>query len=821
MLFADVILPVAVPNFYTYLIQQEFENQVFVGSRVVVNFGKNKVTTAIIARLHHDAPKVYQAKEIIGILDEEPSINQYQLKFYLWLAEYYMCYPGEVIQAALPSGLKVSSESFVQLNPYFDASQYEVFGKEKLLLDALKDKDVLSYQDIAKILDVKNSYQYIKKLMDKQAILLFKEVKEKFQPKIVRKIQFSSKYWKDESSLKYLIDSLEKKPLQQEAVLFYLQKMKQIEFSKEPISVSKSEFIKHNISESALKTLIKNNVFEEIQVVVNRIEYQTENDDVKFELSSFQEKAYQQIIEGFDNGKSVLLHGVTGSGKTEIYISLIQKVIEQGSQALFMLPEISITTQMIGRLKKIFGNRLGVYHSKYSDNERVEVWNGLKKGEILVVLGVRSSLFLPFSNLGIVIIDEEHEASYKQNDPAPRYNARDAAQVLAQYHGAKVVLGSATPSVESFFAAKSGKYHLVTLDKRFGEVQLPIIEMVDLKVEKKFNKLKLEVSSVLYDEIEKNLGQKKQTILFQNRRGYAPYINCEVCGFVPNCKSCNVNLTFHFAKKILSCHYCGHQEHFPNACPACGSTKMKPVGFGTERLEETIQSLFVDAKIQRMDLDTTRSKNGYQNIINDMENDNIDILVGTQMVTKGLDFGNVELVGVFDIDRMIHFPDFRSIEKVYQLLTQVSGRAGRKSGNGKVLIQTVQPHHKVFQYVIENNYSEFFEREILERERFMYPPFSRMIKIMIRDEDKEICDQGANFLVERLRKEIGGKRVLGPEPPSIDKIRDLFINEIYLKIEKEKVNLKMVKSIVNEQIAFTLALKEFSKTRIIVDVDPS
>lgn len=824
-MYCDVILPLPIPNFYTYLVPDLYENTITIGARVVVQFGPKKILTAIVANLHDVKPPIYDPKPILSLIDESPIVLPVQLAFFYWMADYYMCHKGEVINAALPSGLKLSSESKIQIHPLFkldDAQNSTTFSVKELdLLNEINTRESITYAEASAILEVKNIYNYLNSLQKKQAIVIFEEVREKFKPKIVKKIRIAEKYAADKLSLEYLIETLEKKPKQLDVLLKYLQKVP-IYQSKglNENGILKAELLTNDISDSVLKTMVKNEIFEAFDIVISRLEEMPQPAESTFTLSAAQQKAKDEILFHFESKQTVLLHGITGSGKTEVYIELIKNVLENGQQVLFLLPEIALTTQIVARMYKVFGSILGVYHSKYSDNERVEVWQGLLTHKFQIIVGVRSSVFLPFNNLGLVIIDEEHEPSYKQYEPAPRYNARDSALVLAQKHHAKVLLGSATPSVETFHNCKVHKWELVTLNQRFGEAQLPDIELVDLKREKQFKTMQLEFSAPLFDAIHSQMKAKKQSILFQNRRGYSPYISCEDCGFVPQCNSCDVSLTFHLHKKELSCHYCGYHERVPLACPACGSSKIKAVGFGTEKLEEEAQLLFADARIQRMDLDTTRSKTGFQKIINAVENEEIDILVGTQMVTKGLDFENVSLVGVFDIDRMIHFPDFRSQERVFQLLTQVSGRAGRKGNKGKVIIQTTQPNTAVFQYVIQHNYLDFYEKEIVERQKYAYPPFTRLIKISLKNKDKLLVERASVVLADLLKNKLGKTRILGPESPPIDRIRDLFLKEMYIKLEKETVDMKKAKELVTAQIQYFLALPDFKQMLCVVDVDP-
>ncbi len=835
-LFADLIIPRPFPNTFTYRVSEEHTSQIAIGCRVAVPFGRGagQVLTALVVNIHKNPPKNYEAKFIIDVLDESPSVNQTQIKFFNWLAQYYMCFVGDVLQAALPSGLKINSEIKIQLNPQFFILQNDIHWQDKfqlsdlesLLVEELKAREVMTFVEVSDLLQTKSAFKIIHTLVKKEVILTFDEIKEKYKPKIVKKIRFSYKYLKDIEALKSLVAELEKYPKRLEIVLECLQILKPQQAhnqSNNEIGMAKNHF-NSNFSSSALQTLIQSNILEEFSIIQSRLE-EFDNDVVNnykiHPLSNHQQLAFNQIITHFESYNTVLLHGITGSGKTEIYIQLIQRVLSQGNQVLFLLPEIALTTQIVRRLQKVFGNKIGIYHSKYSDNERVEVWKGIKNGNLEIVVGVRSSIFLPFDNLGLIIIDEEHESSYKQYDPAPRYNARDAALMLASMHHAKTLLGSATPSLESYYNCKTNKWQLVELLHRFSDAQLPHFQLVDMKRGKTKTTFIDDFSEELISKMEETISKKEQVILFQNRRGYSPYICCESCGFVPDCKSCDVSLTFHIHNNEIKCHYCGHHERVPTHCPQCGVAKFKTVGFGTQKLEEDVQLKIPSARIQRMDLDTTRTKFGYQKIINAVENEQIDILIGTQMVTKGLDFEKVSLVGIFDIDRMLHFPDFRANERVFQLITQVAGRAGRKNTTGHVIIQTAQPQNPIFLKIIDNNYKELYQDEIFEREKFIYPPFSRIIKIIIKDKDPSIVDDVSIFLAQNLRNILGSKRVLGPEAPIIDKIRDFYIRDIHLKIEKINVDIAKCKNLIYSEIEKIYQEKKYKSCIIYADVDPT
>ncbi|MES2731107.1 MAG: primosomal protein N' [Bacteroidota bacterium] len=815
--FADVILPVPVPNLFTYRVPREFSSLIKLGARVIVQFGKSRVLTALVARLHNKPPEKYQAKYILDLLDEHPLVTQQQLDLFAWMADYYMCSIGEVMNAGLPSGLKISSLSKIQLNPDFQFD-IELTDKEVLLLEAVEKHQSLTYDEAAEVLEQKNVYQFIKSLVGKRAIILFEEIKERYKPKIVKKVRLSAEYT-DRARLSDLFIDLEKKPKQTEILLHYLQV---VSLLREPelnvLGMEKNILMSDDLSSSSLNTLIKNHVFEEFEIVVSRFADLPPTEFSHPQLTEAQQRASDQVMAHFTTKDTVLLHGITGSGKTEIYIDLIQKVLDGGSQVLYLLPEIAVTTQIVTRLKKIFGDKMGVYHSKFSDNERVEVWKGIVAGEYSFVIGVRSAIFLPFDNLGLIIVDEEHETSYKQHEPAPRYHARDVAMLIAQRQKAKVLLGSATPSVESYYHANTGRYGLVKLYQRFGNATLPDIVLVDTKQERKEKKMKNAFSSVLLDHLSMNLEKKEQSILFQNRRGYSPYLNCEECDWIARCNQCAVSLTYHLNSNELRCHYCGFKQGLPRDCPACGSPKLKTIGYGTEKIEDELKIFLPAAQVQRMDLDTTRKKNAYQQLIEAFENGHTDILVGTQMISKGLDFDKVSLVGIFDADRIINFPDFRSHERAFQMITQVSGRAGRRAIQGKVIIQTANPQQMVLQRVLANDYESLYQSEIIDRENFHYPPFYRLIKLTIKHESKTTCTKAATQLFEKLMVRLGQNRLLGPEAPLVERIRNQYLEEIMIKLERT-INLKAVKQYIQAQVSDLLAEKTLKGTSVVVDVD--
>ncbi|MCE7863893.1 MAG: primosomal protein N' [Bacteroidetes bacterium CHB5] len=820
-IFAEILLPIPIPKLFTYRVPASLNNLIRRGQRVIVPFGQKKILTGLVSHLHQQPPREYEAKLILELLDETEIINDAQFKLYEWMAQYYLCTPGEVLQAALPSGLKLSSESMIQLRPGFslDDTSFDFSEKERLLLDRLK-AGTLTYTEAAKLLATKSIYHILKSLTAKDAVILFEEVKEKFKPKTEKRIRLHGVFT-NKKKLEELFEKLASKDKQEAVVLKYLQEVPV--FNQPHLNesgISKTTFLKSDISESSLATLIKQKILEEFEVIVPRFGFEDLTHQPPVLLSEAQEAARNQVLAAFEKQGVALLHGVTGSGKTEIYIDLVRKALEGGSQVLLLLPEIALTTQIVQRLKKMFGSEMGVYHSRFSDNERVEVWNGVLRGKFRFVAGVRSSVFLPFDNLGLIIVDEEHDASYKQQDPAPRYHARDVALMMGQIHHAKILLGSATPSAESVYHAAQGRYGLVNLHQRFGDAQLPAVVFADLQEARKQKTIKGEFTNTLLKAIGETLEKKEQVILFQNRRGYSPLVQCEDCQWVPKCINCSVSLTYHQYRHALICHYCGYREDLPPQCPVCSSKRILTLGYGTEKLEEELKFHFPNAQVQRMDLDTTRTRTGYETIIDAFEKGETQILVGTQMVTKGLDFDRVSLVGVFDTDRMIHFPDFRSYERAFQLIMQVSGRAGRRGKQGAVILQTANPRHPLFRYVTTNNVTGFINDQLRDRQAHLYPPFSRLIEIILKHTDKKIVNAAATQLVNVLRKELPDIKIMGPGEPMISKIRNDFLMQALLKIRRDHGKLPAVKQVILQAAINLQQLKEFRNVKLVLDVDP-
>ena len=809
--FIDVILPIPIQKTFTYSINEEEYNFLKEGMRVAVSFGKSKIYTALVYKIHNNEPTLYEAKEIHQILDEFPIVNKIQLKHWQWIAEYYMCALGDVYRASLPSAFLLESETIIYKNESF-TDESVLIDDEFLIFEALQHQSQLTIHQIVDILDRKKVMPIVNSLLKKSAIYIKEEIYETYKPKLVKYVKLHSDYNADDS-LNTLLEELYRAKKQREAILTYFQ----LATSKKPIKAKELE-TKSNVSSAILNSLVDKNILEFYHLKTDRIHFKGDTNSLK-KLNEFQEKALIEIKDAFLQKDVTLLHGITSSGKTEVYTKLIQEILDKGQQVLFLLPEIALTTQIITRLQAYFGKQISVFHSKYSMNERVEVWNNVleNKSKAQIILGARSSLFLPFSNLGLIVVDEEHETSYKQFEPNPRYNARDAAIVLAKMHLAKILLGSATPSLESYFNAQQNKYGFVELNRRFGNVQLPKIELIDIKEKHRKKEMKGHFSDKLLVLIQEALDEKEQIILFQNRRGFSPIVECKTCGVSPQCPNCDISLTYHKYKNELRCHYCNYQRAMPNNCSACGSNTLDTKGFGTEQIELELKELFPDYSIGRMDLDTTRGKFGYQKIIGAFEAREIDILVGTQMLSKGLDFDNVSLVGILNADTMLNFPDFRAHERAYQLMVQVSGRAGRSKKQGNVAIQTYNPYHQILQQVSTTDYQAMFKEQLQERWQFKYPPYYRLIKITLKHRDYTKVDSGINWLFKALYNSFG-EHVLGPTAPVVARIRNQYIKNVVIKIPP-KQSLANTKNQIQKIKNTFEAVKEFRPIRFIIDVD--
>ncbi len=812
--FIDVILPIPVENDFTYSIsKQEFE---FIkpGMRVAVPFGKSKVYAAIVTRIHNETPLIYDAKEIEHILDETPIVTEIQLKFWSWIASYYMCTKGEVMRAALPSAFLLESETIIQRKEDVIVDEADLKDDEFLIYEALQHHSLLKVHEVMDILGKRKILPVIQRLIDKEVLFIKEEIYEQYKPKLLKFVKLNEQY-RNEEDFNVLFDQLKRAPKQQAIILAFFSLESK---SKKPIQAAQLQK-NAGATSTQMKALLEKGVFEIYEKRVDRVSFDGTTGDTK-RLNSHQEVALSQIEQVFEEKEVCLLHGVTASGKTEIYVSLIEELLKNNKQTLYLLPEIALTTQLIGRLQAYFGDKVAVFHSKYSMHERVEVWNNviLNSGKAQVVIGARSALLLPFRNLGLIVVDEEHESSFKQFDPAPRYQARDAAIVLARLFDSKVLLGSATPSLESMYNSKTGKYGLVSLSKRHGDILMPQINLVDIKEKQRKREMTGHFSDTLLRAITDALSEGEQVILFQNRRGFSPILECRTCGHAPQCPNCDVSLTYHKYRNQLRCHYCSHHIAMQLKCMACGSPELTTKGFGTEQIEAELRELYPERNIARMDSDTTKGKHSFEKIITAFEQEEVDILVGTQMLTKGLDFRNVTLVGILNADSMLNFPDFRAHERSYQLIAQVSGRAGRTEKQGKVLVQTYNPYHQILQQVSSNKYDEMFLEQLEERHNFKYAPLYRLIRITLRHRDYQKIDESSEWLARSLRQGLSNENVLGPETPSIARIRNQYRRNIMIKVSR-KQSLQEVKLYIARVKTTFKAIPQYRSIRMIIDVD--
>ena len=819
-LFADVILPVPIRKEFTYRIPFELNETLFSGARVVVPFGRAKLITGIVSSIHENIPQDYQAKLIEHQLDDHPIITPKQYTFWKWISAYYMAPIGDVMNAALPANFKLASETKIVLHPDFNIDPKLLTEREIEVVTALELREVLDLKEISEIIGIKTVQPIIKKLIDKKAVLSLEELNDKFTPKTASFIRLSDAYSQEENISDYiqLLESKKGKDKQVKALLTLIH----LTIKNQDKLVLKKDLIDEEISTSSINTLEKNGIIVQERIEIARLDTNSIMTQEFKQLSQSQSLALDEIHMAFEEDKVAMLHGVTGSGKTEIYVQLIQEHLDLGQQVLFLLPEIALTTQLIQRLSAYFGEQIGVYHSKFNQNERIEIWNHVLNDDMnkyRIILGARSSIFLPYRNLGLIIVDEEHESSYKQYDPSTRYNARDCAIVLSKLHNAKILLGSATPSIESYYNAKSNKYKLVELNDRFGKVLLPEIFCADVKKERKKKSMKSHFTSFLIDHMREVLNIGEQIILFQNRRGYTPYWMCEICNWTPKCVNCDVSLTYHKHSNNLKCHYCSYASKPVGSCSACGSNRLNMLGFGTEKIEDELAIMFPEKKVKRMDLDTTRSKNAYANILNDFDTGKIDILIGTQMVTKGLDFKNVNLVGILDADMLLNRANFRAFERSFQLMTQVAGRSGRRQKRGKVIIQTGDPEHWVIEKVIDHDFKAFYKSEIIERENYFYPPYFKIIEITLKHRDENKLIKAAYDLSIQLRNSFK-ERVLGPEFPVVKRINNLFLKKIILKIEKDASD-KKVKERIHQIVDEFYSVPINKSIRVVIDVDPA
>ncbi len=816
MLFAEIILPLPVRQTYTYRVPENLQKEIQQGKRVIVQFGQRKMYTGLVHSLHHTIPEPDHIKTIQYILDDQPLINSFQFRFWEWMADYYMCTVGEIYKAALPSGLKLESESRILVNEYYEQGIDE---EGSLVLKVIAENNGLSVGDLSRITGRKDVHRAVRKLMEDGAVYVEERLKDSYKPRMETFVSLQPAY-KDSEAVHDLLDMLSRANRQKEVVNEILSLSMNDNGIIRPVDIPLSS-LRPRFDVSAINSLVRKKILLKTRKISGRLTVYGRNIIPPNLLNDSQQEAYSTITESFRDKNVVLLHGVTSSGKTEIYIHLIREYLDAGKQVLYLLPEIALTSQIVERLRRVFGDMVGIYHSKFSDSERVEVYMRLRQKnekQYRLILGVRSAIFLPFQDLGLIIIDEEHENTFKQHDPAPRYHARDAAVMLASLHGAKVLMGTATPSVETYSNCLSHKYGLAKLAGRFGDVLMPEILVADVSKARRKGEMKSVFTPMLLKAIDDTLAAGKQIILFQNRRGYSSFLQCNNCGWIPRCEKCDVSLTYHRYEERLICHYCGYSVRIPHQCDECHGTGMVTRGFGTELVEDEISLHIPGVRVARLDLDTSRSRKAYENILEGFAAGRYNILAGTQMLSKGLDFENVALVGILNADQMLNFPDFRAFERSFQLMSQVSGRAGRKKERGKVIIQTSDPTHPVIRYVIKNDFEGLYRDQIMERQAFAYPPFVRLIKLVIKGREKESADKAANELAIKLRK-IFGRRVLGPQPPVIGRIKNLYLNQIILKVEK-KSSFSRARKLLQEAVDECYQIDIFKKVRISIDVDP-
>lgn len=813
-LFVDVILPFSLPNTFTYRVPREWDEWIQIGQRVVVPFGKKKYYAGLVSAILTQGPREYEARYLHSILDDVPLIGQKHLDFWRWIASYYLCNMGDVMSAALPAGLKLASETKILPDPDVDELPDNLSEQEIKVLEVLRSREVLTITEVQEVSGIRNVFPLIKSLYLKQLIYTGEEMAERYRPKMRSMLRLAPAY-QTENALRELLPALEKKAAKQADVVLKYLSVSPLKEWIDKLAFQKSEAV----SAPALKALADKGVFELVEKRVDRLD-ETADGELRYELNEEQQKALEKIKAYWQEKPVVLLHGITGSGKSFVYFDLIKEALEKGKQILYLLPEIALTVQLVGKIRNLFGSAVYVSHSRFNENERVEVYRKVASGEPCIVVGARSSLFLPYQDLGLVIVDEEHEASYKQHDPAPRYQARDAAIVLAGLFDAKILLGSATPSVESYFNARNGKYGLVVLKNRFGEAALPYIELVNLGEMQRKKRMHGSFSVPLLEAIQENVQAKKQVILFQNRKGYVPIVLCKSCGWTAKCISCDISLTYYKSTDSMRCHYCGYSQRPIKACPTCGSAHLEMSGFGTELIEEELHLKHPEYRIARFDQNSIRGKHAHHRLVHEFEDQELDILVGTQMLAKGLDFEGVSLVGVIQADQLLNFPHFRSFERAFQLLTQVAGRAGRRKDPGKVIIQTYRPEHAVLEEVINHNYERFFSGEIAEREKFHYPPFYKLIEVSVKSMDLPLLEKAAVHLAGKMKEQLGS-RVMGPETPYVSKVRNFYVRRLLIKLEKEQISHLKVKQQLRHILDIFHSEKTWRNVRVQFDVDPA
>lgn len=818
-LFAEVILPLPLYSTFTYRVPDNMAT-LRIGCRVLVPFGRKKYYTAIVTMIHGTKPEGYDVKEILTMLDEYPIVRHPQLKLWQWISEYYLCSIGDVYKAAVPSGLKVESETFVSADTDFEETEPgELKERERIILDLISSRDRVQLSEISHATGFKNVEAIVSRLIEKGAVFVAERMVNNYRPKTETCITLSIEQSDSEGLHKYF-DLVGRSKKQEALLLAFLDLSHWLQKGKIPTEVTKKELLaRADVSQAVLSGVLSKGIFRQYKKEINRFANLHSGKMKLPELTEEQDKALHGILDSYKDKPITLLHGVTSSGKTSIYMHLIAEALKLKKHVLYLVPEIALTTQLTQRLQRVFGEQLLIYHSKFSDNERVDIWKRLLHSiDPCVVIGVRSSVFLPYSNLGLIIVDEEHDTSYKQQDPAPRYNGRNVAIMLAQMHGAKTLLGSATPAIESYYNATTGKYGLVSLLNRYEGIEMPEVEIIDTKIARKKKEMNGTFSGRIISLCKESIKAGEQVILFQNRRGYAPMVTCKQCGWMPKCENCDVSLTYHKHLHTLTCHYCGYTMALPDLCPACKQPSLEIIGYGTERIEDDIESIFPNTKILRMDLDTTRNKNSYERIIEDFSSRKADILVGTQMVTKGLDFDGVSTVGILNADSMINFPDFRSHERAFNMMEQVAGRAGRKNRQGRVIIQTSTPENPVIKFVRKHDYIGFYNTELADRERFKYPPFTKIINIYLKHRDDNVLTE-MSVRYSNMLRQVFGYRVLGPEAPMVARVQNLYIRQIVLKMENEASMVK-VKNILRKIYENMIKVDSRMKSTILYyDVD--
>lgn len=811
-LFVEVLLPLNLKNLFTYRVPIELNEEIIVGKRVSVPFGKKKILAGLIFSIHEKPPKDYEAKYLIDVIDNDTIVDQNQLGLWNWMSSYYMSSLGLVYNAAMPAGLKLEGESKMVLNPDFNPDDTTLDTKETILTEAIRSAKEISITQATSYLKSRSIHKYVKSLYLKGAILLKDDLQKNYTAKTTTYIKINEEI-ASEDQLNDIFNQLEKRAKAQLKTL-----MTFIAHFGIKSECEKTKLAKHDVTNASINALIDKGIFIQEKREKSRLQFSLKENPIE-ELNDTQNQALIEIKSGFNEKKPVLLHGITGSGKTHIYSHLIKEVLDKKQQILYLLPEIALTSQLITRLQEYFGKKLLVSHSKFTNNERVEIYQAIASGESYLIVGTRSAIFQPLKHLGLIILDEEHESSFKQHEPAPRFNARDTALYIAHKRQVPIILGSATPAIESTFNAQHSKYRLVSLTKRHNHSKLPKIEVVDMKLQKKQKRIRGIFSDTLIEAITDAKKEGKQTILFQNKKGYVPVLECNVCAWTPKCQNCDISLTYYKYQENLRCHYCGFKQEVVNQCVTCGNKGIELIGYGTERIEDELSLYLPDLSIRRMDYNTTRLKNAHTKIINEFASGKIDVLIGTQMVAKGLDFENVTTVGILNADHIINFPDFRSNERAYSLITQVAGRAGRKKDLGKVYLQTSMPDHPIIQKILDHDYVGMYENDLNEREKFNYPPFYRLIQITIKQKDALELYKLGGIAKNKLSTYFGAS-LLGPEKPYVGKIRNWYILNFVLKIPNQGGPIKAQKSKLLQAIHQLEKTKEFNKARVIIDVDP-